>query len=766
MFTLECSALPTTARVVAFQGHEAISQLYRFAIGLVVPHGETIAANDAINTRATLEWPTEHGPQHCHGIVTAIDMVHAWQDHSLYRLILQPELSRLERTRHSAVYVGEEAPALWRSLTHAQGSLPSGYAKQALSASYAPPRLHVCQYKESNLQFLSRQLERAGAYYYFSHDGEALSPEQLVITDHKEHHMPSREQPVRYVPLTNDAAMSGDAMDGWVMRTSAQPRDVTTDDFDPLHPALNVTGGPVAVSQDGGGGHSYHGDDVRTPDEAKRQSTLRAEAMQASRVRFVGNGHVGHLRAGYTFELSEHPHDNMNCRYLAVEVHHYGNDGADGATLAHLQMRPLPQSSTYRCAVTAITADVQYRHPRLTRTPRIDGVERAFVDGSADSDYAQIDEHGRYKVAIHFDERWRSAPDGEGNCSTWVRMLQPHGGVEEGFHFPLRKGTEVMVSFVGGDPDRPVIIGVAPNALQPSPVRKANYTQNVVQTGGRNRIEMEDEKGKQYIDISTPPKKTWMHLGEPHDKHGAYLFFKTDGNQCINIGSTRDIEVGEALSEHVKGHVGWTHDSGRKDVVTGGNVVEEYGENHDTLIGGSRQELVTGNVFQQYKSWESVVDGSVRQRFGSQKTTIKGALSFGAAGGTKFHTTTYQLEASGNVAIGCGGTMSIDAGGGLTVQAPSITMTAGDIKLVHPNKVDFGAIETKTYGVKLSAYGLKMDVAATKIDVYPVAVKASLYAGYKAALRNAQNGVDSESGGVKTGTNGIRSFVAGIFVFS
>ena len=72
-------------------------------------------------------------------------------------------------------------------------------------------------------------------------------------------------------------------------------------------------------------------------------------------------------------------------------------------------------------------------------------------------------------------------------------MMQPHGGSVEGFHFPLRKGTEVLFTFVGGDPDRPVIAGVVPNTEKPSPVTKANQTRNVIQTGGRNRMEFEDK---------------------------------------------------------------------------------------------------------------------------------------------------------------------------------------------------------------------------------------------------------------------------------
>ena len=185
---------------------------------------------------------------------------------------------------------------------------------------------------------------------------------------------------------------------------------------------------------------------------------------------FTGSGTSFYLRAGYTFSLEDHPRASFDMKYLATEVEHQGNQAASTPELRRLT--GLDTDEVYRVTVAAIPATVQFRAEVRAAWPRIYGTEHGIIDGEAQSEYAQIDEHGRYLVRFAFDEN--TLADGKG--STRVRMMQPHGGGVEGWHFPLRKGTEVLFTFLGGDPDRPVIAGVVPNALTPSPVNAGNHT--------------------------------------------------------------------------------------------------------------------------------------------------------------------------------------------------------------------------------------------------------------------------------------------------
>ncbi|MFS8070482.1 MAG: phage baseplate assembly protein V, partial [Byssovorax sp.] len=178
---------------------------------------------------------------------------------------------------------------------------------------------------------------------------------------------------------------------------------------------------------------------------------------------------------------------------------------------------------------------------------RIYGSESGTICGPLESEYAQIDGAGRYNVKLKFDESDLK----DGKASTWVRMLQPHGGGIEGWHFPLRKGTEVIFTFLGGDPDRPVIAGVVPNLHTPSPVNRANHTTNVIQTGGRNRFELEDRAGHERITLQTPYDNTMLRMGAPNDHHN--LIMRTDGKALTSVGSNYDIKVGGAKAELVVG---------------------------------------------------------------------------------------------------------------------------------------------------------------------------------------------------------------------
>jgi type VI secretion system secreted protein VgrG len=488
VFTISSSTLPKGTRVVGFRGSEGISRLYAFEIHLTLgpEDAATLELSGVTGTRATLVLDRQDGrpPFTFHGMFSEASFVHHLTDgRALVRAILVPRLWRLTQTHHSRIFTQQALPDILAKALE-DGGLTSDDFTFQLSGSY-PVEEHVCQYRESHFDFISRWMEREGLYYWFE---QGDGGEKLVIADGKSAHDELPPAPVRFFALPGADASARECLETFVCRHRALPASVRFKDHDYTKPALDVSG-RAPVSSAGLGEISVHGARFFTPEAGKRLAQLRAEGLLARESVFTASGTAFYLRAGYTFTLQDHPRASFDAAYLVTAVEHHGNQAASTPELRRLT--GLVSEDVYRVDVTAIPAGVQFRAELVTPWPRIYGTEHGVIDGEADSEYAQLDEHGRYVVRAAFDE----SDLGAGKASTRLRMMQPHGGGTEGFHFPLRKGTEVLLTFLGGDPDRPIIAGVVPTIVTPSAVTNANHTRNVIQTGGRNRIELEDKQG-------------------------------------------------------------------------------------------------------------------------------------------------------------------------------------------------------------------------------------------------------------------------------
>jgi type VI secretion system secreted protein VgrG len=557
LFTIQSSVLPDDTRVVGFRGTEGLSRPYLFEIWLSIPSDSAdFDMGDAIGARTSLlvdRGDAGHPPYVVHGVLWSLELALESNGRGLFRAELVPHLTQLTQTLHSRIFTKRTLPEILRE-TLEDGGLTTDDYELRLDKTYKPEE-HVCQYRESHFDFLSRWLEREGLYYFFEQGDDR---EKLVITDHKAAHEPLRKGGVRYHPVSGHDRSAKESFASFTCKHVSLPASVKLVDYDYLKPTLEVTGS-APVSDSGLGEIHEHAARFFTPDDGKRLAKLRAEELLAQRVVYRAVGQVLHLRSGYLFDLEDHPRHAFNTRYLVTELVHTGNQGASTGEVRALT--GFEGDVVYEVEVTAIPATVQYRPPRKTAWPRIYGYENGIVDGEQASEYAQIDEHGRYAVKFRFDE----SDLRDGKASTFVRMAQPHGGGVEGWHFPLRKGTEIIFTFLGGDPDRPVIAGVVPNSHTPSPVTRSNHTTNVIQTGGRNRFELEDKAGSQRITLQTPHTNTMIRMGAPNDDHN--LICRTDGSALHDTGEDHDIEIGGHLHETVTGEVVEKYENRRETTV-------------------------------------------------------------------------------------------------------------------------------------------------------------------------------------------------------
>jgi len=677
LITISSSVLPEKTRVISFRGVEAISRPYEIEVFMSVADddGDGLDLGDAIGAKAQLVIDRASDalpPFVFSGILADVELLHAVDGRSLIRALLCPRLWLLGLSMHSRLFTKKTLPEVLEWILDDNALYSDDYE---LRLGKYEPEEHICQYRESDLDFISRWMEREGIYYYFTHTEEG---EKLIICDNKSYEDDLIGKPVRYFPQLGEDRSAGPSFRTFTCRHRTLPSMVKLKDYDYTRPNLSVAGS-AKVAQNGVGEVSLYGERFFSPAAGDRLAKLRSEEMLTREVVYHVAGTRSHLRSGYVFELEDHPRSALNTRYLATEVRHFGNQSAAASSFRSLIN--LEHDDVYFAEADAIPAETQFRPPLRTAWPRIYGFENGTVDGPADSEYAQIDDQGRYAVKFKFDETNLK----DGKASTFVRMMQPHGGGIEGFHFPLRKSTEVVFSFLGGDPDRPVISGVVPNALTPSPVTSGNHTTNVIQTGGRNRLELEDKSGQQRVTLSTPYSNTSIRMGSPNEDHE--FIIRTDDHSLLNLGKNFDLNVGQ------NGGGSWTANIKTSWITHVQTAVHELwvdaGTSATTVKGDTMLHVTNGNYLVDVDAGVALVN--IKKDYTSTVATGNYTVNV-TAGNTKVDTKagTTEILSKGNITIrSASGDITIDATTGkMTINAASgIDITsAGDISVKGAQK--------------------------------------------------------------------------------
>ncbi len=751
VFSIRCGSL-ADAKLVGFRGTESLGRCFEFDVFFTVPSGTDV--KPAVGQRATLTAARkdELDPMRWHGLFARIRLLHDSGGRALYRALLVPKLWFTRLYERSFVFTKKNVKTFASETLEAAGLASSDFRFDIDEGAH-PDEEFVCQYRETYLDFVQRWLEREGLYYFFEHPTSEDGPEVMVVVDHKDQHEPLfGDGRVRYFAGGSDVT-SGECFRELSVDFESLPASVLITDYNYANPSAPVQG-EQAISKVGKGQLREYGYRVFDEGEAARLAQVKAQSIACRELVLQAAGNVLGLRAGYTFELEDGPSE-VPTKYLALEVKHAGVVAGSSEAIARLT--GLPVGETYRAEVTAIPSNVQFRAPQSTPWPRIFGFENGMVDGSADSEYAQIDDQGRYLVRFRFD----ASDLADGSTSTYLRMMQPHGGTIEGWHFPLRKGTEVMVAFQGGDPDRPVIAGVVPNAQRPSTVTSANYTQNVLRTGGNSHMVVEDLKGKEHIDLYTPVGETNVHLGgparhafaQPPKAPGEDMTFKavdcsyyvyTDGTAGFNVtgewwqnvGSnywvdvcgdatihyvgTHSLNVDSDSNEFYNAHQNITVHSGRIDTVEGGGMVQ-------TITGGLTQTVNDGGKQKVNGGWKHEVTSLNHDQYGSWQTNVTGGWNATIGGPWTARTGDHELRAP---------KVSWQIGTQIGVRTTTIDITAatininGECKVNAPKHLEFEAhkedlagnafgyavFKEEIIGVSVGSSVMKSEITGVKVE--------------------------------------------------
>jgi type VI secretion system secreted protein VgrG len=496
-------------------GTERISQLFDFQLLLVCDTGNTIDVEGAVGQHASLVFELRPGGRdnadgaqelrRIHGIMTEIDEIFEGNRPS-YRLRIQPTLAICSLVETLDIFMDLDIAGIVRSKLSLFG-LEEGNDFEFRFIDTYPVREFVVQYKESDLAFLSRQSEHWGISFFFEHrDGRDV----LVFCDRNESFLDSNDH------LAFCGRGDEHGVHALRNKTKLVPRTFVQRDYNYRKPGVDVTG--LTEAGVGAGGLVEYGGHFKTNEEAARMANLRREEVHANRRVYEGTSSLPSLGAGQRFELSEYPPGDLSL--LAIEVEH------------NLRQPVFSEDAVYepyQCTFKAIHTNVPFRPPRITPKPRVPGVLTGIIESASGGEYADLDDDGRYRVKFLFDTNSKD----EAKASRPVRMMQPHSGPGYGMHFPLRSGVEVLITFMDGDPDRPIIAGTVPNPLTASPVTAGNANRNVIRTGGGNEINIDDTEGSTRIKMSVPEANTIFQLGAPNGPERGALLTSTGASTTI-----------------------------------------------------------------------------------------------------------------------------------------------------------------------------------------------------------------------------------------
>jgi type VI secretion system secreted protein VgrG len=541
-FFFRSQALPEdTFDVVSFEGFEGISKLYEFRITLVSEIAD-IDIKQVLRSPASFSIMHDDKEIRFQGILSYFEQLHEVDRFVYFKTALVPRLWLSNLNHENQIFLDKSVPEIIEEILKQAGLTARDYTFK-LTGDYRQWE-YICQYRETDYNFISRWMEREGIYFYFDQTDEG---EKLIITDTNTAHQDiPYDSEIYYSPPSALVPTEEEGIRSFVCRQKRLPKRVVLKDYNYRKPSLEIRGEAMVDPESTGEVYLY-GEHFKTPEEGDALAKIRAQELICRERLFIGESTCPSLRPGYLFKLEDHYREDFNQKYLVLEIEHRGSQSALFLAGLDEELSEQEEQLSYSNTFIAIPADVQFRPERKTEKPRFHGTMHAKVDAAGDGQYAEIDKWGRYKVRLPFDLK----NPGDGKASRWIRMAQPYAGAGCGMHFPLHKGTEVLLTFVDGDPDRPIISSAVPNPETSSPVTEENSTKNAIVTSKENNfILMEDQEGKNRIILKA--NESSLKIGAANDDEitaetsGSFSAFSGD-KQALTAKSSTEIITGEPL---------------------------------------------------------------------------------------------------------------------------------------------------------------------------------------------------------------------------
>jgi len=630
--------------VLDFCLDEALSNLFNGEI-TVLSRNDKIKAEAIVDQEAVLSW-SNNGEvvRHIHGVVSAFSKADTGHKHTQYHIKLVPAMARLALRSNSRIFQQHSVVDVISTLLGEMGI--DDYAFSCDQRHQSQLREYCVQYAETDLEFISRLAAEEGLFYYFEH---MVDKHTLIFCD-------STTKLTTLAAAFSYNATSGGQSDepfinGFKYKHSVKTANVSLKDYSfkkPQYSFLHSVSGKDLAHQKPDYEHfdypgRYKSDAAGKPISQSRLDYLRRHSQLAE-----ADSNIMQAAVASKFNLQDHGDSSFNRDWLIVSARHTGEQG--GAAEEANTEKP----TRYRNSFKAIPGHKPWQ-AKPTPKPLVTGPQIATVSGP-ENEEIYCDEFGRVKVQFPWDRYGQN----DELASCWIRVSQGWAGGQYGFMAIPRIGHEVIVSFLEGDPDQPIITGRTYHSNNVTPYILPNHkTRTVLRTNthkgdGSNELRFEDEASREQIYI--------------HGEKDLDIIIKNIHRE--NIGNDQHITVGHDQFELIKQH---------RHSTIGKDDIGQIGRDKQWLIGSNLIEKIGGAV-------KRLVNGGVLETIGGARQTSIGASEekiIGANQQTKVNNESYLkaakivLEAGQELTIkGPGGFIKIDSGG-VTISGNKVKINEG-----------------------------------------------------------------------------------------
>jgi type VI secretion system secreted protein VgrG len=601
--------------LVRFDATEGLSELFEYRI-------EALAAKE-VDLDAVLGRPCSvtiklYGQErHFNGVAVEAQWTGVRQEHHVYRLVLRPWLWLCSRTSDCRFFQDKTAPEIiqevWRD---------RGFNDFRLSLQENYPKLGYCvQYRETDLAFVSRLMEQEGIYYFFEHTSDK---HMLVMADSMSSHQPVPGlAQIDFIPLGNSERRERQHIYHLVSERRFRTGKVELNDHWHKTPNANLRAdkkGTARYNKSDMEFYDYPGK-YKKKSDGEKYAKVMLEAEQALDDRRHTSGNAVNLFPGGTTKLKDHHKSSENKDYLVVRCSHL-------YVAEHYRSGSGAAEEDYSGNFEFLPKDNKvFRAPIVTPKPLIHGIQTAKVAGK-EGEEIDVDEHGRILVVFHWDRKKKA--------SCRIRVAEVWAGKKWGGQFTPRVGMEVVVEFLEGDPDRPLVTGCVYNSDNKHPFELPdNKTQSGWKSdsskggGGYNQIKFEDKKNSEEIDLHA----------QKHYK--------------LKILDTETREIGERFTSQIAGP------NSRKTTLL-------QGDDDLTIASGNQTVTIAKNQ---------------TSTIGMNRTTTIGTSDTTTAG------TTITITAGTSLTLICGGSIITMTPASISLVSSTINMAAGAVNIAAPLQV-------------------------------------------------------------------------------